>query len=108
MRRLPCRTALTLGLAMVVGLFAAASVTKPVLAADSSGSLSLPWATNTSWYFNGPHNWGDSSGPWNSLDLNGNGGTGQYPVLAATAGTVHFDGCGRTDGYVRIDASNGN
>jgi hypothetical protein len=74
--------------AVVLSLAGLAALPTSVLASDSSGSRSLPWAANTSWYFNGPHNWGDSSGPWNSWDLNGNGGTSVFPVLAATAGTV--------------------
>jgi hypothetical protein len=75
---------------------------------DASGQLSLPWATNTTWYWNGPHNWADNrSLPWNSLDLNGNGGSLIYPVLAARGGYVHLDGKASSCGYVRLDHGGG-
>jgi murein DD-endopeptidase MepM/ murein hydrolase activator NlpD len=74
---------------------------------DASSQLSLPWAKNTTWYWNGPHNWADVSGlPWNSLDLNGSGGT-SYPVVAARAGYAHLDGKAASCGYVRVDHGDG-
>jgi len=75
---------------------------------DSSSALSLPWALTSTWYWNGPHNWSDTqSQPWNSLDLNGNSGSGQYQVLAAHGGIVHLDGCSSSGGYVRVDEGDG-
>src|SRR4051812_30378347 len=76
-------------------------------ASDGIGGLSLPWASGTSWLFNGPHSWGGNGiGPWNSLDLEGTAG-GHVAVLAASNGIVHLDGWAKSCGYVRIDQGDG-
>lgn len=79
----------------------------PARATDTGGLLSLPWATQASWWFNGPHTWGGNGlGPWNSLDFEGSD-RGHDQVLAASDGTAHLDGKPQSCGYVRVDEGNG-
>jgi len=91
-------------LGVIVGFSAHLTSAK---ASNATGRLSLPWASGTSWLFNGPHTWGGNGlGPWNSLDLEGTD-RGHDTVRAATPGKAHLDGWAVSCGYVRVDEGNG-
>jgi len=73
--------------------------------ADSPPTLYLPFATNATWWANGPHSGDGATGTRNNVDL-GPGNGADATVLAAAAGTAHVFTC--SGGYyVRVDHGGG-